>query len=73
MMVVKLMIILTMIFATATSRDWRLEGGLSGSVCCPALSWCLRLSEDRFYFCTDGLLLCWVRNAPPRLAPGRSI
>ena len=39
-MVVKLMIILTI--ATATSRDWRLEGGLSDSVCCPALSWCLR-------------------------------
>ena len=37
-------------------------------ICCLALSWCL-LSEDRFYFCTDGLLLCWVRNAPlPRLA-----
>ena len=25
------------------------------------LSW---FSEDRFYFCTDGLLRSWVRNAP---------
>ena len=24
----------------------------------------LGVSEDRFYFCTDGLLWSWVRNAP---------
>ena len=64
MMVVKLMIILTI--ATATSRDWRLEGGLSDSCLLPGLVLVSHISEDRFYFCTDGLLLCWVRNAPPR-------
>ena len=61
MMVVKLMIILTWIFATVSTLGWNVDNPTV--ICCLALSWCL-LSEDRFYFCTDGLLLCWVRNAP---------
>ena len=73
MMVVKLMIILTWIFATDSGLELGRRIIRLLFVAWPCLGVSSQLSEDRFYFCTDGLLLCWVRNAPPRpLAPALS-
>ena len=74
MTVVKLMIILTwMDICHGTVSGLEVGRRIIRLCLLPGLVLVSQISEDRFYFCTDGLLLCWVRNAPPRLAGGRSI
>ena len=66
MMVVRLMIILTWIYSAVSGLE------VGSQIVRLLVAWlCLGVSKDRFYFCTDGLLLCWVRNAPSRPLPAR--
>ena len=65
------MILLTWIFATVSWLELGKRIIRLLFVAWPCLGVSSQLSEDRFYFCTDGLLLCWVRNAPSRPLPAR--